>query len=52
MEDMKKEPYEKAGLPGLEKNARDPEVQKGLVFVSNFAKNFHRSLSVVEGPTL
>ncbi len=52
MEDMKQQPYDKTGLLGLLKNARDPEVQKGLLFVMNMAKNFHRSLSSVTGPRM
>lgn len=51
MAEMKKEPYKK-GVIGLIKTARDPEVQKSLHFVMNFAKNFHGSLTSEGGPKL
>ncbi|OIP60633.1 MAG: hypothetical protein CO150_10455 [Nitrospirae bacterium CG_4_9_14_3_um_filter_53_35] len=51
MSDMKEEPYKK-GIIGLLKTARDPEVQKSLHFVMNFAKNFHKSLTSEGGPKL
>ncbi len=51
MADMKEEPYKK-GIFGLLKTAKDPEVQKSLHFVMNFAKNFHKSLTSEGGPKL
>jgi len=51
MADMTEEPYKK-GVLGLIKTARDPEVQKSLHFVMNFAKNFHRSLTSETGPRM
>ncbi len=51
MADMKEESY-KTGMLELFKAVRDPEVQKGLLFMMNFAKNFHRSLTSVNGPQL
>ena len=48
---MKDEPYKK-GMLGLLKAARDPEVQKGLLFVMNLTKNFHKSLTSESGPKI
>jgi len=51
MNEMQQQP-EKTGMLALWKTAGDPMVQKSLLFVMDFAKNFHKSLVSETGPRL